>query len=466
MLTENNDIDQLFRRKLGEYEKTPPASAWTNIEVRLQKRERGFHVLQRSVAAAAVIVVALAAGLWIQNTTTQKNTFQNTITQQAEIKNNGSLVNVNSEDSKGKVQSPSNSEENQSKGSKIASLAAFAPNAAILNIHEPLTTKMDKEKVLPDSGIKLLDKLEQNLNTVKEIAAWITEKVSNDSLPSTTTVRKTATTVPKTFFESGRSKVTTVDYPKSKSTGWSLQAEFAPVYTSQGAITGQIGSSNTSITTSRQNTTAENTFSAGIVAGYKLNKRLTVKSGIVYNTIRQSTRNIDFIGVAPFFNQPGKAILANTPAGKVTLHNTDRNIVVSELNSNNQSDDGRIYSDQTVLKQTINFVEIPLRATYKLIRSKLNIGLTGGLSAGMLLQNKAILSGNGNYIGTGETSNLRNMVYSGTAGLEFGYVITNRITFTVEPRLKHYLSSLNANNSVNFKPNQLEISTGLTYSFN
>ena len=170
--------------------------------------------------------------------------------------------------------------------------------------------------------------------------------------------------------------------------------------------------------------------------------------------------------MAPFFNQPGKAILANTPSGKVTLHKTDRNIVVSELNSNNQSDDGRIYSDQTVLKQTIDFVEIPLRATYKLIRSKLNIGLTGGLSAGMLLQNKAILSGNGNYIGTGETSNLRNMVYSGTAGLEFGYVITNRITFTVEPRLKHYLSSLNANNSVNFKPNQLEISTGLTYSFN
>ena len=73
---------------------------------------------------------------------------------------------------------------------------------------------------------------------------------------------------------------------------------------------------------------------------------------------------------------------------------------------------------------------------------------------------------NGEKISTGETSNMRNIVYSTAVGLEIGYAITNRITLTVEPRLKQFINSISTNKSVNYKPSQVAIVTGLTYSFN
>ena len=134
--------------------------------------------------------------------------------------------------------------------------------------------------------------------------------------------------------------------------------------------------------------------------------------------------------------------------------------------SNSQLDDDQIFAGQTILKQNIEFIEIPLKATYKLSNRQVNIGITGGISAGLLVGNKATLLGNGSRIGTGETSKLRNMVYSGSVGFELSYEITNRLTFTVEPHLKRYLNFLSSHKSVTFKPDFLEISTGLTYSFN
>ena len=73
---------------------------------------------------------------------------------------------------------------------------------------------------------------------------------------------------------------------------------------------------------------------------------------------------------------------------------------------------------------------------------------------------------NGNQITAGETTGLRNIVYSGVIGLELGYEITNRITLTIEPRLNRYINSLNSSKSVNYKPYQIGVATGLTYSFN
>ena len=110
--------------------------------------------------------------------------------------------------------------------------------------------------------------------------------------------------------------------------------------------------------------------------------------------------------------------------------------------------------------------QIPVQATYKLIDRKIAVGLTGGISTNILVGNKAILSENGEQISTGETANMRNVVYSGSVGFEVGYEITNRITLTVEPRLKHFINSISSNKSVNYKPSQMAIVTGLTYSFN
>jgi hypothetical protein len=258
-------------------------------------------------------------------------------------------------------------------------------------------------------------------------------------------------------------------YKSAKNSGrWSLKAELAPVFNGQVKNGGQASYylSDLSKNYSPQKTTTENTISAGLMAGYKVAKRLTFKSGVIYNNIRQSTSNVDLIGINSQFTIPGNVLVAATPAGQVTLHNAGSNRVAADFSSIAQTSNTAILTGATVLKQNIDFVEVPILATYKLIDSKLNVGITGGINTGFLVGNKVILSGNGDRIASGETSNLRNMVYSGAVGLELGYEITNRITLTVEPRVKRYLNSLSSSKSVNYKPYQMEIATGLTYCFN
>jgi hypothetical protein len=203
-----------------------------------------------------------------------------------------------------------------------------------------------------------------------------------------------------------------------------------------------------------------------MVAGYKIGKHLIVKSGLVYNNIRQTTRNIDFLGVNTLYNVPGNANLASTPAGQVSLSKEANTYADAVSNSKNQISISTKNSVENELKQDLEFIEIPVHATYKIMDSKLNIGLTGGISTNILVGNKAVLSENGEKTGSGETANMRNIVYSGAIGLEVGYEITNRISLTVEPRLKHFINSLSTSTSVDYKPSQMGIVTGLTYSFN
>ena len=138
----------------------------------------------------------------------------------------------------------------------------------------------------------------------------------------------------------------------------------------------------------------------------------------------------------------------------------------SVLSSSAQLDNKAVYTVGSQLKQELQYIEVPVQATYKLIDRKVSIGLNGGISTNILVGNKALLNENGNQVGEGETSGMRNVVYSGSVGLEMGYELTNRITLTVEPRFKYFLNSLSGNKSVHYKPSQMEIVTGLAYSFN
>jgi hypothetical protein len=92
--------------------------------------------------------------------------------------------------------------------------------------------------------------------------------------------------------------------------------------------------------------------------------------------------------------------------------------------------------------------------------------VTGGLSTNILTGNKAGLYENGQMVNQGQTGSLRDLTFSGAVGLELGYDLGNKVTLTIEPRVKHFINSLSSNQSIDFKPYQIDIMTGVTYSFN
>ena len=240
--------------------------------------------------------------------------------------------------------------------------------------------------------------------------------------------------------------------PFRKTGKWSVGAEVSPVY----AMQTQFGGIR-----SAQKTSAENSISGGMMAGYKIGKHITIKSGIIFSQFKQLTKNVDFILAAPASQYIFKTSQATTPSGKVNLNKVTVLKMGMLLNSNNLPLSGF----QSDLKQEFGYIEIPVVAVYKIIDRKFNIGVTGGISTNILTGNNATLFENGQRVNGGETANLRDVIYSGAVGLELGYDLGNRITFTVEPRIKHFLNSLSSNRAIDFKPSQLGIVTGVTYSF-
>ena len=477
MLNENKNIDQLFREKLGEFEKTPPMYLWTNIQGKLnaRRKERRIAIL-KTLSVAAAIVLAFLAGWWMTNPINKDVIRQDNVADQRGINNTVYPSNKNitspeilavtsNKDTIGHVAIPG--KRIRSSASKLSSLASFAANTSFIGNNSHATIQKSGEIELFNSEKEVADELHQNSSVVNKLADWIAV-VRNDSIFPTKPNTKSAVIRPYSYTTSDNSVTLAMNNPLRNNGRWSIKAEFAPVFNNQAQSSRQ-GSSlmyNDAQNYKPQETTSENTFTGGMVAGYKIGKRFIIKSGFVYNNIRQTTRNVGFMGVNPTYNISGNSNVASTPAGQVNLNKMVNARSAAVLNSDYLLSNLSKSSVNNELKQDIGFIEIPVQATYKLINKKIEIGLTGGISTNILVGNKAILSENGEKISTGETSNMRNIVYSGAVGLEVGYEITNRITLTVEPRLKHFINSISANKSVNYKPSQVAIVTGLTYSFN
>ena len=482
MLTEKRDIDQLFKEKLGGFEQDPPMYIWTNIQSKLDSRirEHRFVILKIAGIAAAIFLAFLAG--WLTTNPVQKGiTPQNevAIAKDSGKPDNQSKLSLLKHEIKGNketgnkveisVPTATSAEINTSAPTKLSSLATFAPNTSAFTNELSLLEKKG-DLVLFETEKDFLDHFRQNLKIVKQLTDWF-KSAGKDSLKEVQSFVNKVPIVPFKEYVADAQVVPNV-LNSSKSNGrWSIKAEFSPVFNNQGQNSGQTGTQNNfyvglSGNALPQETKTENTLSAGMMAGYKVSKRLVIKSGVMYNNLKQTTSNISIMSSSQVTGLSGNSALASTPSGQVSLNRVTGSQMESVLNSSASLDNKAVYTVGSQLKQELRFIEVPVQATYKLVDRKVSIGLNGGISTNILVGNKAMLTENGNQVGEGETSGMRNVVYSGTVGLEMGYELTNRITLTVEPRFKHFLNSISGNKSVHYKPSQMEIVTGLAYSFN
>jgi len=478
MLNENKDIDQLFREKLGDFEKTPPNFLWTNIQAGLDEKQNGFRfTMVKTVGIAAAILLAFLAGWWLTMPSDKGTIPQNNIAIQNKINpGTDTLVNKTTETVEmlsvnANPTAPVNSKKSQKvaeiPSSNLSALATFAANTTFINKMNDKAEPKTNELELFNSGKEFLNKLQSRFKLSKKLTDWITASKIDSTMKDTLILKTLNINHINNSSADGATSIVYNNSVKSTSGRWSLKAEIAPVFNCQP----QNNSQGSSLFSDSQNflsqkTTANITLSIGMLAGYKVGKHLVVKSGLVYNKIRQSTNNVTLMGVNSTSKILGYAMSATTPSGQVTLTRNGNSGISADLSFRNLSGTTTSYSSNGELNQNIEFIEIPLQATYKLISKKVNVGLTGGISTNILIGNNANLSENGTGIGSGETTSMRNVIYSGAVGVEVGYEITNRIVFTVEPRLKQYINSLSSNKSVNFKPSQMQVVTGLSYSFN
>ena len=394
MLIDNKIADQIFREKLVDYEKNPPAFLWTNIQEGLNARRRNHRIaLLKTVGIAAAIVLAFIAG-WQMTNSADKDNRKNSIAEHGVINSNAAPsanknavttskqpINPNQVTSNALALTPGM---NRPNSPKLSSFAAVRENANIIasNIGSP--TPLSVEPDLPDKGKDFPEKINSNLESENKLTDRIVS-AGKDSVASVASDSKTV--IINSFKNIGSNGSLALNNSDRNNGRWSLKAEFAPVFNNPSQNTGPRTDliSGVSQNYKPQETKAENTFSGGIVAGYKVSNRLIVKSGLVYNNIRQTTHNLEFLGVNPIYNVPGNSTLALTPAGQVSLSKVGNAGMEAVLDSKFQLANSPNYPVENELKQDIEFIEIPVQATYKVIDTRFNVGLTGGISTNILV---------------------------------------------------------------------------------
>lgn len=401
-MLEKKNIDQLFLEKLKDYEKDPPVFLWNSIENEIHKVKENSNFRTVFAVAAAVIVIVLSGWWMTADRSDQKVLSKNISTKFHEP-----------DQQKPGLQSAIS----EKAGPSTFAMAAFAakPSPA----YNKIPVKSEGDEPFPiNVENNLFSRMDSEDKFMDKVAALLSLTNTDQNQPKLKTQHLEA----KNTFEEHPER--NIDLNK-----WSIGIQAGPM------ITGGLKSAE------GLNTQAENTFSAGVMAGYKISKRFSVRSGILLNQVRQRS---EFTIINPTEQSPGII----TPSGIVNF---------------NQAANSSISGP--ALKQQFNYLSVPLAVNYKIIDKKISLGVNAGISANFLTENKAELPDNNLNVKI-KTADMRDVAWSGEVGLEIGYEIGKRITLTIEPHLKHYFQSLSSNSTINFKPIQAGLLTGISYSFN
>ncbi|MBP8960454.1 MAG: hypothetical protein KBG40_08535, partial [Bacteroidales bacterium] len=115
--------------------------------------------------------------------------------------------------------------------------------------------------------------------------------------------------------------------------------------------------------------------------------------------------------------------------------------------------------------QNMKYVEIPVLVRYKVIDRRLDINMVGGLSYNILVSNSSYIKSDGIKYTIGGTEGLSPVTLSSSVGMGMEYRFSERMTFSVEPLLRYYITPLGGLTGSNIHPYSLGILSGFFYNF-
>jgi hypothetical protein len=117
------------------------------------------------------------------------------------------------------------------------------------------------------------------------------------------------------------------------------------------------------------------------------------------------------------------------------------------------------------IRQHLDYLELPFNLRYTVLDRDFKIQLLGGMSTNLLVNNYVSMESGGVSKEIGYLTNIRNVNYSGNAGLGFVYHFLDQLSLSVEPRFRYYLNSVNDATLPSTRPYTFGIYTGINYFF-
>jgi len=460
MRREDKHIDQVFRDKLVDFEKTPPAFIWENLQEKLVRQKRKKVLLYwRLGGVAAALLIAFWAGWQFRSTTVSRTP-------------------VVAETMHEQPTQPATTEEPAQSG--ISSAASASSEEPVL-----LAEKAGTRKFVPAETVKYSARSQSALSSGSETetSGFIHSIKTILDSPDTGTrmlaghkkaEQKVLLSPEDIRIIEQNEALLAMNSENGNRQKWRVGAAVSPVYSvNQTSQSNQYAS-----TMAKPDGNTDLNIAGGISFEYKTHKKWSFQSGLYYSKLGQSYSNssgsgkyADAAGPYEYFTTPLNSVNGvlemNSVAGVMQI-----NKIPSSVQLEGSLDYGNLNSvystvlvSSTGFDQNFEYLEIPLFVKYQLIDSKVGVQLLSGLSTSVLVGNSVYMETGGTREKVGKTTGMAAMNYSGILGVGLNYALSSKLYLSVEPRFKYYLSSLSENSDITYKPYTFGIYTGISYSF-
>jgi hypothetical protein len=472
-MKENENIDELFREKLRNYEKEPPAYLLQNVldGVAGARRNRKI-VFWRVAGVAAAILLAFLAGWQLQHLNSETSPQQIVVVPSSSPE----IPTAKQFGPEEKITLDKVPETGLSRDEK-----SFK-SATDKNLQVASQTNFQEKKITNES---ILSARAAESNLLYPIKIRSHRIISNNQYANVlhemkvkdTNFDRFEMTIDQQIIEQNKQQFLAQN-EKQKKVRWLVGAQVSPAFNVSESSHSQVYASN--MLNSANNPVD---VGGGISVEYKKGKRLSLQSGVYYSGLGQasgnssrSSANSDYIYAsadrgAEYFNTSvnidtkSSKMMMNSAAGVIEFSSVPSGIVLgANLDEKAMVSNAVVVSDARFI-QNFEYIEIPLYLRYTIIDSRFDVEMMGGFSSNVLIGNQTFMESSSGKSLVGKTQDMQWLNYSGTLGVGLKYGLSKRIFLNVEPRVKYYLNSLNNNSSVTYKPYTIGVFTGLSYEF-
>lgn len=476
MADDNRHIDQLFKDYLSGYKAPAPKGAWVRLQAEMQPKKTRLPLMYLRLAAAAILLlIAFSAGyFWSEFKNTDSSTLVSdmpiVIQQEASPENViqiNSLQGTTTESLENGIPGTSNKQITKTDAGKIES-APLAQKALTPDVESQKQPVVQNEMALSEKKEVLAETAfpDENAVVVTTVEEAKTDELANqiDQDKNTIEPEKMSPEMLHQLLVGNDEAYTDEFTPKSSkqpSQQWSVGAQFSPVYSYRNLSGDGFSTPDEQVDPDYFNNTENGlmAYAGGISLNYGFNDRLSLASGLYLSRIGQE--NDDVVA----FDSPDSPYLYNlaSSGGTVTINPQKfEKVMVREIDNTKDSVPGDYIVNGTFI-QNLDYLEVPLVLKYKMLQSKFSVNLSGGLSPGILVNNRSYFSVDGEKVQTGYTENIKPVIYNSVMGLGIEYSISTKLSINLDPLFKYSLSPINSNSGIKYHPYSISWFTGITY---
>lgn len=218
-------------------------------------------------------------------------------------------------------------------------------------------------------------------------------------------------------------------------------------------------------TLSGKSTTVEKPFSYGAYLGYNLTPNWSIRTGVINSKLQVKTENLFLVNVytynEPNPNQPDGSWETKNPIDYTGINYTDgvSNNSIRETLGTSYDQRGQLFGNINLIHK-LEFLEVPVEATYTFYGDRFRIGVTGGVITRFITENKIYAEGlrGRQYMGKSKDDDV---TFGAGLGAGFYYRLTPWLQLNAEPMMRYYFDS-----PANIKPLTFGVQAGLQYNFN